>query len=237
MSRTPGLATASLRQVSVDESAYGARMYRGLVFPLHGGQEKPLYVYERRVQDAGDGQRSTSFTRDGDSVALIETALHGPGSSLREYTQHHFQTNQVGRVWVEGHQVHFSLTDDEGERRASEALSLPVVVGPTLFSFVFEQVEALRHGGVVPFRFAVPSRLETVGFQLKCVAPCQEPMRVEMSASSGLIGLIVDPLYITLGAGQLSRLEGRVPTKRKVNGAWVDFDARVEYESVEQPYR
>ena len=229
-SRTPGQATAQMATIPLQESAYGDLIYRGQVFPLKGAQAQPTYVYERRVSVRDGLQASTSFTRDGDQVALIETALHGPGTALQEYTQHHFQVQQVGRVSVAQGQVQFTLIDNSGERRATESLDLPVVVGPTLFSFAFEHLSELTQGKTVPFRFAVPSRLETVGFELSCVQPCTEPKRLKMAPTSAIIGLVVDPLFITLEQGKLVSLEGRVPTKRRVGTDWADFDARVTYE-------
>ena len=63
--------------------------------------------------------------------------------------------------------------------------------------------------------------------------------RIEMSPSSFLVGLAIDPIYFTFDTStqRLLRLEGRVPTKIRDGHHWSDFDARVEYELVAAGYR
>jgi hypothetical protein len=51
--------------------------------------------------------------------------------------------------------------------------------------------------------------------------------------------VVVNPLFFTFetATAKLVRLEGRVPPKVRVGGAWRDFDARVEYRFVADAFR
>ena len=77
------------------------------------------------------------------------------------------------------------------------------------------------------------SRLETVGFQLKKVNSSDKNVRLQMKAKSPFIALLVNPIYFNFTSGKsLISLEGRVPTKLKVDNKWTDLDAFVEYKNI-----
>lgn len=219
--------------MSTNPSDYGTLVFEGRVFPLGRPGGEPTYLYERRVaHDATTGgSKSTSFTRDQHGAVLIETATHDADWGLREFTEYQFQLGEVGRLFVRDGVAEFHLTHGSTERVATERIDLPVVVGPTLYGFVELHRAELLAGQRVPFRFAVLSRLETIGFELTLVdARAANQLRICMKATSPLIGLLVDPLYITYERdGQLVALDGRVPTKVRQGDEWADFDAHVEY--------
>ena len=93
-------------------------------------------------------------------------------------------------------------------------------------------------GDSVNFRFAVISRLETVGFVLQKVSSSDTLVRIRMKASSAFIALMVDPIYLTFSADRsLVSLEGRVPTKLKKWNGWTDLDAFVEYDNAARKFK
>jgi hypothetical protein len=236
-SRGPAAAEGLLGSVATDPEAYGQLVYRGDVYPLGEAASVPLFRYERRVARQGALQRSTSFTRREAEVVLVEVADHGAEGDLRSYAQYQLQTGEVGRVEVEGRRVRLRFADAAGEREATEEVDAPVVVGPTLFTVVEAHRATLAAGNPVPIRFAVPARLETVGFELQQVPAAPGETRIRMRATSPLIALAVAPLSITYREGRLVRLEGRIPTRRKVPGGWADLDARVEYRDLADRYQ
>jgi len=227
-----------LNKAARDVKTYGDLIYKGSVFKLDGKRTSPLYVYERRVRSVGPLQVSTSFTHDEYEVALIQMATHDPAYSLKEYNEYQFQLGEVGSVNISGTTAHFRLLSGERERRAQEIVTLPVVVGPTLYGFIYQNWERLLSGDKVDFRFAVISRLETVGFVLQKVSSSDNLVRIRMKASSPFIALMVDPIYFTFSPDRrLVSLEGRVPTKLQKGNGWVDLDAFVEYDNVSSGFR
>ena len=115
----------------------------------------------------------------------------------------------------------------------------PVVVGPTLFGFILVNMERLLGGEKIDVRFAVSERLETIGFKLeKAKEEISGKIQIKMSPSSFVISILVDPLYFTFDANtrKITKFEGRVPPKVKINDVWKDFDARTEYEFFRKSY-
>jgi hypothetical protein len=208
----------------------GKQIYEGVVYPLHGARTAPRFIYERRVQVLPDGLRSTSFTRDGTTPAVVEIAEHGTDYSLRRFVEYQHQLGQVGRVELTGGIATFTLVEGSTERTCSETVTDPVVVGPTLYGFIRQHWSPLMAGERLPIRFAVPSRLETIGFELERTAADAGEVTIRMRPTSPLIALVVAPLVITwTEAGALLALDGRVPTRLPVDGQWRDFDAHTEY--------
>jgi len=227
-----------LKNISRDTARYGELIYKGTVFKLDTEHTSPLYVSEHRVRNKGELQISTSYTHDKHDVALMQMATHDAVYQLKEYTEYQFQLSEVGSVNITGTTAQFHRLGGEFEKRAQETVKLPVVVGPTLYGFVFQNWEKLLSGDTVPFRFAVISRMETVGFILQKVSSSDSLVRIRMKASNPFIALMVNPITFTFYADRrLVSLAGRVPTKLKKGNSWVDLDAFVEYENVSPSFR
>ncbi len=234
----------------------GEQIYLGRVFGLGRkgdvvhAELAPTFIYERRVGAvllrgaaagaAGSALRATHITRDGAGrVVVADSALHTAGYDLIDYQLYGDQLGQSGSVQVRGERVTFLLHGAEGDKTAEEKQSSAVLVGPTLVGFIVRRRARLAAGEAIPVRLAVLERLETLGFELRAVAAAPGQWRVEMAASSPLIGLAVAPIYFTFDvlSGKLLRMEGRVPPKVVQDNRWHDFDARVEYTYVAAAYR
>jgi hypothetical protein len=132
----------------------------------------------------------------------------------------------------------FHLSGPLGEETASEPRQGPVVTGPTLVGFIVRRLDGLRRGEVVPVRFAVLDRKETIGFELSVLEHDGAHTRVRMKPRSFFYSLVIDPIDFTFDAtSKLIRLEGRVPPKSTADGGFRDLDARVEYRYVADAYR
>jgi hypothetical protein len=221
--------------------APGSTVYFGTVFPLEGAATTPTYVYERTVAERDGLLESTHVTRDpSGATAIHESATHSADYALVTYTLHANQLGQTGTIRVDGERVSFERVDAAGRRRTrDERVAAPVVVGPTLVGHIARNLAALRSGRVLPVRFAVLDRLETLGFELEAVEFGPVQTRVRMRPSSLLLRLFVDPIDFTFdtAAAKLVHLEGRVPPKVRDGEGWRDLDARVEYRYVAAAYR
>ncbi len=219
----------------------GDVVYVGRVFPLHGTSAQPTYVYQRRVEEQQGRLVSTHVTRDlGGAIQLAESASHSSDYVLSEYTLYANQLGQSGGIRVQDHQATFRITDgNKNERVHVERLTGDVVVGPTLVGYIFRRLDGLTRGEIAKVRLAVLDRMETIGFDLAAVPAPAGQTRIQMTPSSFLIRLAVDPVLFTFETStrKLVRLEGRVPTKVRAGDRWNDFDARVEYDFVAASYR
>jgi hypothetical protein len=223
-----------LAHVSLTADDYGELIYRGTAWPLRGNRAQPRFVYERRVL----GMRSASIARDEAGVVLIDVADHSPSYALEQFTQYQFQVGEVRQVRVRDGEVELSVTCADGVRTAAEHTNLPVVVAPTFYGFVAQHWPRLLDGHTVAFRYAVPERLETIGFEVSRVEAPAGLVRIRMKASSPLIALFVAPIFIDYAQdGALVAYEGRVPMKTPAAAGWNDFDAHVEYEHFTPSFR
>jgi hypothetical protein len=218
----------------------GETIYFGHVFALDGDAADPTFIYERRVAGAGDRRVSTHITRGASSgeVAIAESATHSSDYRLVEYTLHTNQIGQTGTVRVDGERLSFHLADGDAAEDAVEEQTDPVVIGPTLVGYIARNLDALRAGETLPVRMAILDRLETIGFELAAIESTVEGTTIEMTPSSFLVRLAMDPIRFSFDArGNLVRLEGLVPPRVSDGDSWSEFEARVEYHYAVNEYR
>lgn len=223
-----------LSKVSPNAESYGELVTQGTIFPLKGDRAKPLYFFERRVRVEGTDIHSTSYTHDGQKPVLVETAIHDANYKVREFTENQFQLGTVGKMTVDGNKVHFYSVAGSKEKHAEETVTaLPVVAGPVLFGFLYNNWATLMAGKAVPFRYCAIHRMETVGFELEKVQSPADQVRIRMKPTSYVISLLVDPIHFTFSADKsLLLLEGRVPPKIKKGNGWGDLDAYEVYKNI-----
>jgi hypothetical protein len=232
-------SAALLAKVSQDPNSYGELIQQGTLYPLKGERSKPIYFYERHVRSEGADLISTSYTHDGQKVQLVETAVSDANYRVREFTENQFQLGEVGKVTVTGNKVQFYSVKGEKEKRADETVSLPVVVGPTFYGFIYQNWDALMAGKTVPFRLAVLSRMETVGFEFTKVDSAPNQIRIRMKPTAFAISLLVNPIHFTFSSADKSviSLEGRVPPKIKKGDDWADLDAYEVYKNIAPAFK
>jgi hypothetical protein len=227
-----------LSKVPQDANSYGELIHQGTIFPLKGDRSKPLYSFERRVRNVGSEIQSTSYTLDGQKVQLVETAVHDANYKVREFTENQFQLGTVGKVTVIGDKVHFFSVTGTKDKYADETVGLPVVVGPTLYGFMYKNWDDLVAGKTVPFRLAVISRMETVGFEFQKVDSPANQIRIRMKPTSYVISFLVNPIHFTFSTDKsLMLLEGRIPPKIKKGDGWIDLDAYEVYKNISPVFK
>lgn len=169
---------------------------------------------------------------------MIDIADHSEHYALEQFTEYQFQLGEVLQVRVRDDEVELSITSATSVRTAREHVQLPVVVAPTFYGFVGQHWAHLLEGRTVAFRYAVPERLETLGFEISRVASEAGVVRIRLKASNPVIALFVAPIFIDYSpAGALVAYEGRVPMKTGAPGSWNDFDAHVDYENFAPTFR
>jgi hypothetical protein len=228
-----------LGKVPQGAESYGDLITQGTIFPLKGDRSKPLYFFERRVRNEGSEIQSTSYTHDGQKPVLVETAIHDANFKVREFTENQFQLGTVGKMTVDGNKVYFFSVTGTKDKWADEAVtSLPIVCGPTFFGFMYKNWDSLMAGNTVPFRYAVISRMETVGFEFQKVESAPNQIRIRMKPTSYVISLLVNPIHFTFASDKsLLTLEGRVPPKIKKGDGWDDLDAYEVYKNIAPAFK
>lgn len=219
-----------------DLATRGESIYIGSTWPLVGNAKEPLFVYERRVEDLGDHLVATHITRNPDgTVALADRATQTSDYQLLDYALLTDQQGQTGSIHRDGDALTFTF----GEHSRVEEGAGDIVIGPTVVGYIWKRLDSLRTGETLTVRFAVLDRLETLGFALAAVPAPAGQTRVQMTPTSFVIGLVVDPVFFTFdsGSNKLVRIEGRVPPKQVKDGTLVDLDARVEYRFVAANWR
>jgi hypothetical protein len=211
-----------------------AAPFTGDVYQL-GDLKKPLFRLERTEE--GKPEKLTTrgkFTSlDGKPVVNEEAILEN--GSLRLYKQDHLQLAESGTVEVKDGKVLFQYTRNGKTENASEKATDNLIVGPNTMEFLHKHWTGILAGETVHARFAVPDRLETVGFKFFKTAELDKDgkttVTVRMKASSIVIAALIDPLDFQIDKAtlRLNALKGRTLPKLLVKGSWKDLDAQIFY--------
>lgn len=236
------LASAASETALATPGAVGELIYRGETFALGAPAQGPLFRYERRVaQDpAGWVARHTTHDRSGRWV-VTEAARVSPRYELRRFEVAHPQAGFSGTAVLsgDGRRIDYLLHSGGKTSRASEQVSEPVLVGPSMFGFLLQHWDELRSGAVLPVRLLVLKDKTSYGFALRFDQQIGQQMWFSVTPRNWLVRLAVAPLRVALDADtrQVLRYEGRVPPLLEVDGALQALDARVEYTAVAAHYR
>lgn len=220
----------------------GELIYQGTTYALSPPGTAPLYRYTRRVHATGNGATATHLTQTPEGeLRIAEIAEFGPGYHLRHFKALNAQQGFSGSATIsaDGRQVVFSVQMQGKVRTATEAVTSPVVSGPTLHGFVHHHWDALAAGKVMPVRLISLQALQTYGFDIALEGVAAGTTVFRITPSNFLVRLAIDPLRVVFDSAsrQVVRYEGRVPPMRWVDDRWVDLDARVEYQPLTSPYR
>lgn len=238
-------AAARLAHVRLAPEDAGARIYRGTVFaPEASPGASPLFRYERRVRATAAGAiRASHITRDPHGVVLIEEAAEVSSNyTLRRFDMANRQTGASGSAVVstDDRSVVFTLRQGGKEKTDSEAITDPLVTGPSLHGFVLRQWDTLAAGATVQVQMLVLADMRSYGFEIRRASVTADGHTTfSITPSSWFVRLAVAPLVVTFATNSrhVVRYAGRVPPMRLVDGRLRAFDARVEYSDHAAAYR
>lgn len=235
-------AASHLQRLARNPEQAGTLIYRGHVVPQAEPGARPLFTYERRVDDSQAGLVSSHITTDAQGELIIaEQARMGPGYTLRRFEAANRQQGYSGSVVVsrEGRHLAFTLVRDGRVRTASEDVAHPVVSGPSLHGFILQHWDELAAGRKLAVRMIILNRLETYGFEIRRQQGAAGLTTFSVTPSSWLVRLAVAPLTVSFDAStrNVVRYEGRVPPMKTEGGRLVDLDARVDYTMAVPSYR
>lgn len=212
--------------------------YTADIFAMDSNRQTKLFTVKSETQESDLTQsKATFFYASGEKsgeVALIETVWM-KGSELKKMELEQKQTGQSAAIEVTDSHVIFRKKDKDKEREEKEKKPENLVISGSLSRFIKQNIEAIKKGDKVKFRFASWERMETVGFEVfKMGEEMREGAKVlklKMKASSFIIAAIVDPLTFIFSEDGSKLLEhrGRVAPKKNVNGSWKDLDAEAVY--------
>jgi hypothetical protein len=162
------------------------------------------------------------------------------GDKLIRYEIVRTQTNEKGRITVDGEQIQFEYEGADGKKKTSDEKAKGFILCSSNFAaFVKSHWEQFQKGESVSVRYAVWDRLETVGFTLRKVGEKEldgeKMMELQMKPTSFVIAALVDPVHFWYAEKDknLRVMKGRVPVKQMKDGKWKDLDAEVVYTMVQ----
>jgi len=217
----------------------GDQVYEGRVYALDARPD-PLFRYERRVQRAGDGWKSTHLSFDPAGAAVVlQSATHSNGYEFRQGELIHGQTGATASAEIAGGEIIFTLTDAGKTTIAREAMTAPVIAGPTTFGYILAHWDELEAGATLPVRFAVLERAETIGFDLEKVESVLGQTTIRMRPSYLAMRMLLAPTFFHFDTASRRILEytGRVPPLELVNERLRTLDARVAYRFIAADFR
>lgn len=234
-------ADASARSLveSAPEST-GEWIYDGAVYSQDTTRSAPLFRYDRRVRVTGPTLVSTHITRDASGrIVVTQVAEHDSSYRVRSASVTQRQTGVSASVRVAGDQATFSREEGGHTETRSETLSLPLVVGPTLFGFIGAHWSDLLAGARVPLRFAVLERNQSIGFVLERLPDSSHRVTFRMTPSNWVMRRAIAPTYFHFDAASrhVQAYEGRVPPLEQVGTSLRALDARVRYTFHAAEYR
>jgi hypothetical protein len=235
-------AFAELEKLRLAPESAGVLIYRGETFAQRLPSGPALYRYERRVVSAVDGLTASHLTRDPTGrLILAESSSMSQQYRLQRFEVLNQQQGFSGLVVVshDGRHLTYELNDNGNVSTTSEAVSEPVVSGPSLFGFILAHWDSLQAGATIPVRMIVIQEKTTYGFDLKFERLVDRQASFTITPSSFLIRLAVAPLRVVFDASTRHpiRYEGRVPPMENVAGKLKALDARVDYTPISSAYR
>lgn len=225
-----------------EPQALGELVCTGQVYALGSAGAPPLFRYERRVLPQAGGLLASHVTADpGGQVLIVEQALVDGGYGLQHFEMLNRQSGQRGSVQVSdgGRRLDYRLHGPGGTRSATEAVTEPVVSGPSLHGFVHARWAELVQGQVLRVRFVVPAELRSYAFDIALAAEREGLTSFSVTPARWWVRLALAPLsvHFVTGTRQLVRYEGRVPPAVLREGRWRALDARVDYTLALPQYR
>ncbi|MCB0421469.1 MAG: hypothetical protein KDD61_10770 [Bdellovibrionales bacterium] len=213
--------------------SHGREIIGSSIYEMKSQRKKLLFTsqFERRVSEGKEIETVKFFDPSGELA--VEEEVRFSNGQVESFVEKSFQTKAEGLIKVVMNRVLFEWSVEGKVKKDDEALKGNFVTGLSLVRFVHKNWEPLKAGKEIDIRFAVPHRLETVGFSLKRQTQKEKKgsLLIKMKPSSFIISALVDPVYFTFdeSSKELRSYVGRVKPKKKVNNSWKDLDAEVVY--------
>ncbi|WP_413561473.1 hypothetical protein [Bdellovibrio sp. HCB209] len=212
----------------------------GELFDFASEQKQKLYDLNLVITPQGAETIVQSEFRDiHGNIAVTEKGVVS-GDKLVSFEIVRKQTNESGKILVDGDKLSFEYFDTNGKKKTAEEKVKGFVLCSSNFgAFVKSNWEAFKKGDSVSVRFAVWDRLETVGFTIRKIKNTEikgeKVLELEMKPTSFVIAALVDPVrfYYSESDQNLRMMKGRVPPKVLRDGKWKDLDAEVVYTMVQ----
>jgi hypothetical protein len=218
-------------------SLMAAADYSGEIFAEGSAKTTKLFHLENRSMTLPDGdmELKSTFTDLKNEVVLIENAkIKGSDFQILEIEQK--QLGEKASIEHRGEDLKFTLTRANGKTEtASEKVKGKVLVPLTFMRFVAENWADFEANKTIPFRFAVWSRKDTVGFEMYKIGDeglgDAKVMILKMKPSSFVIAALVKPLVFKFSYKDKLLLNsvGRVGPMQAQNNEFRDLDAEVVY--------
>ena len=198
--------------------------------------ETPLYIFKKSAEVKGEGQELHSSYEDPKGKLLVSEVVEtGAKASVRSYKFSQKQIGAEAEITVKDGLAKFSYTLGGKTKTSEEKVGEDFIIGPTIVSFLQLHWAEISDGKTVKARFAVPDRLESVGFsyfkEKEETILGKKVWVVKMKPSSFVIAAIVDPLrfYMTPDGQHVVIMRGRTQVKKEVDGKFKDLDTLTVY--------
>ena len=164
-----------------------------------------VYTATREVRtEAGRVTERTVFSdAQGRAVQRTEAVFEAESLAPVSYHLEDLRSGEMEDLRREGNQVHMRYRERTGakEKTGTETYVAGMLFSPTVSPFIKRNLERLRKGETVEFKFLVPSRQDVFTFriQLDTERTFGVPaLVVRMDPGTWLIRQLVDPLFFVL---------------------------------------
>lgn len=213
----------------------GELLVKGEIFEPKTQFEKKIFNIDIKFESQEDVIKTSAIYKDLQGQVAVEEYGVVKGDKLVSFEIDQKQSQEKGRVQVQGDKILFSYEKNGQKKTAEEKFRGPLLTNANFNMYVANHWQELSSGKEVEVRFAVWFRLETVGFKIFKVGEVQRGsqklIQLRMKASSFVIAAIVDPLnfWYSEDGKRLVELSGRVSPKTLKSGEFKDLDADVRY--------
>ena len=183
-----------------------------------------------------DGSRAVAekFVYDQDAISSFDIdqfQIGAKGSGAVVADENNPSKKRLVLKWTTTH-------DGKSETKtSSEYLRKDTLVSDMIPGFIVKHWDELAGGKEVAFRCVIPSRLETVGFELAKDSETEwhgkRVLRLRMKASNFFAARLVAPLFFVVESEPPHRVleyTGRTAPKLRKGQKWRDLDARVVFD-------
>lgn len=170
-----------------------------------------LFLFERQVEGPPDMQHVVVRFFSPGGKELVHEEVDYRGARFQRYTVDKLQTGEHAEIVVNNGKIRFRYRDkNRKEKRNTETWDESVIVIDELPRFIQQNWTSLKAKKSVPFRFVVPQRAGTVGFELSAsgATTCRNlpALRIRMQVRNAFARLFASAMTTANGStGCLNR--------------------------------